>query len=290
MVADLSLWSVFEDYVLIRRLAPTSEYELRRVLTAFGRWLGRDPGLLDLDDVLVSQWIHWLESMYSPRGVANHRTSLLCLWRFAAERLGIRPPSQVRRAPRPDPCPIAWTADELGCLLDRCRQLRGIFRRTGASRSAYCETLVRFCYESGLRRSDVWRVRREQIRPDGTIVGLRQHKTGYAHWPKIRPPTIAGIASLPGDPPLRCPYSSPTDFYHFWRADVIAAAGIRRGALQQLRRTGATLLAIDHPEAVQRYLGHRSPTMQRHYVDQSIAAPQQWLPPDVDSACESGKI
>jgi integrase len=62
---------------------------------------------------------------------------------------------------------------------------------------------------------------------------------------------------------------------------VILPAGVRNGCLQQIRRTGATLLAMTHPEAVQRYLGHRTPTMVRHYVDESIARPQPFLPPEL---------
>lgn len=271
---------VLQDYFLFRRLAANSQYEMRRVVRQFAGWLERPAVLGDLTDRVVSEWLVWLEGRYAQRGVANHRTSLLCLWRFAAQQFAIRPPCQVRKATRPDPCPVAWTLDEVRRVLERCGELTGIFRRTGAKRSVYCSTLVRFCYESGLRRSDVWRVTRDQLRPDGAIV-LRQHKTGQTHWPRIRPSTWLGLQRLPGDPPLGCPYANPTDFYHFWRNEVIGPAGVRRGALQQLRRTGATYLAIEHPEAVQRYLGHRTASMQRHYVDQSIAAPQQFMPPEI---------
>lgn len=118
---------------------------------------------------------------------------------------------------------------------------------------------------------------------NGSIV-MRQHKTGIPHFPRIRPDTYVGIGALVGDRPLACPYKSQSDWYTFWKKNVITPAGVRHGALQQIRRTGATHLAIGHPEAVQRYLGHRTPSMQRHYVDQSIATPQQHLPPDIGAA------
>jgi integrase len=278
---DISLDpGLLQDYFLFRHLAGNSQAEMARVVRQFAAWLQRPASLGDLTDRVVSEWLVWLEGRFAARSVANHRTALLCLWRFAAQHHGVRPPGCVRRASRPEPCPVAWTLDELGRILERCKELRGYFRRTGASRAGYCTTLVRFCYESGLRRSDVWRVGRDQVRADGTIV-LRQHKTGQAHWPRIRNATWLGWQRLPGAVPLACPYANPTDFYHFWRDSVTGPAGVRRGALQQLRRTGATYLAIEHREAVQRYLGHRTASMQRHYVDQSIAAPQQWLPPEV---------
>lgn len=130
------------------------------------------------------------------------------------------------------------------------------------------------------RRSFLWGLTRGQIRPDGTIT-LRQRKTGAPHQPRLRPETAATVLALPGDRPLACPVSKPTRFYRLW-ATVIAAAQVRPGCLQQLRRSGATHLASEHPEAVQRYLGHASPEMQRHYVDWSIAKPQQWLPPALE--------
>jgi integrase len=181
---------------------------------------------------------------------------------------------------KPQPLPIAWTIAELRAILAACQLVPGVFRRTGARRAAYLVALVLAAYESGLRRSDLWGLTRGQIRPDGTIV-LRQRKTGAPHQPRLRPETAALVLALPGDRPLACPESKPTRFYRLW-ATVIAAAQVRPGCLQQLRRSGATHLASAHPEAVQRYLGHSSPEMQRHYVDWSIARPQQWLPPALE--------
>lgn len=89
------------------------------------------------------------------------------------------------------------------------------------------------------------------------------------------------IAALPGDRPLACPYRCRSAFYRWWRRAIIQPAGVRPGALQQIRRTGATHLAIEHRSEVQRYLGHASPEMQRHYIDESLASPITHLPPPI---------
>lgn len=275
----MSLASLLEQYVLFRALARNSDYQLRHSIQTFERSLGRQAGVSDLTDVAVSRFLQNMQSKLSQRSCANLRTNLLCLWRFAADQGLVAPPIRVRKVTRPEPCPIAWTLDEMSAILRRISELRGVFPN-GVSRPLYCEALTLFCYESGLRRSDTWRVTRSQIRPDGSIV-LRQHKTQRSHNPRIREKTLNLLNRLPGDPPLRCPFSSTGDWYVYWREEVTKPAGVRHGALQQIRRTGASWLALDHPEAVQRYLGHRSPTMQRHYVDESIARPQQWLPPEL---------
>lgn len=275
----MQLSSLVDEYVLFRALSKNSEYQLRNSVRLFELQLRRAASLDDLSDRSVSLCLVYAEQSQSPRSVANLRTNLLCLWRFACDRQLVAPPNRVRKATRPDPCPIAWTLGELRKILQQCESLRGVFRNS-VSRPLYCSTLVRFCYESGLRRSDVWRIERVQIRPDGSIV-LRQHKTKRTHTPRIRLDTLAGINRLPGDPPLRCPFASTGDWYQFWRVEVIDPAAVRHGALQQIRRTGASWLAVDHPDAVQRYLGHRTPSMQRYYVDESIARPQQYLPPEI---------
>ena len=250
-----------------------------RSLRLFIAWLERDATAADLSDDSVNDWLRSLERTHAPKSVKEFRGELLALWRWLSGQQICEHPREVRRVRLGDPCPISWTEDEAVKIIEQCRRLRGVLPN-GASRRIYCEALFRFGYETGLRRSDAWTVRRNQIRPDGTIV-LRQHKTGHAHWPRIREVTIALLARLPGDPPLACPYRTTSRWYSYWRRYVTGPAGVRHGAMQQIRRTGATLLAIDHPEAVQRYLGHRSPEMQRHYIDWSIARPAHHMPPDL---------
>lgn len=69
--------------------------------------------------------------------------------------------------------------------------------------------------------------------------------------------------------------------YTFWRKHVIDVARVCHGAMQQIRRTGATHLAIDHLDAVQQFLGHLTPDMWRHYVDRSPGDSLPPKPPDL---------
>ena len=128
---------------------------------------------------------------------------------------------------------------------------------------------------------------RRAIRPDGSIA-LIQRKTSRPHQPRLRQRALDLIAELPGDRPLACPYRCRSAFYRWWKRSIIAPAGVRPGALQQLRRTGATHLAVEHRSEVQRYLGHASPEMQRHYIDESIACPIVHLPPEIAAGERAG--
>jgi len=266
-------------YSLYRSLAATTEYQLGRTVRLFGEWLGRPAKLLDLEDDQVSRWLQHLELTYAQRTVLSHRTNLLMVWRDCFRAGLVEGPRRVRRVRKPDPCPTAWTIPELRAVLRRCRALVGYFP-DGTPRALYCESLVCAVYDSGLRRSDIWRIRRSQITPTGAVV-LRQHKTGHSHYPQLRPRTLALVLRLERDPVLKCPFANESNWYVWWRDNVTAIAGVRHGAMQQLRRTGATQLDIEHPEAVSDYLGHRTPDMRKYYVDRSISTRNRQMPPDV---------
>lgn len=276
MIRTTLLRDVLTLYGRAHRLADNSAYQLSHSVSLYARWLRRDATVADLADDQVSEFLEAMEGTHSRRTTADCRVNLLRVWREAAERGACDPPRRVRPEPKPPPMPIAWTLDELRRLLATCRGWPGTFRDE-RPRGLYLVTLIHAAYDTGLRRSDLWSLHREQVRADGVVI-VRQQKTGWPHFPRLRETSLRGWAALNGDRPLRCPFHEAS-WPKFWRG-VVARAGVRPGGLQQLRRTGATHLAIDHPEAVQRYLGHRTPTMQRHYVDLSIAQPQQILPPE----------
>ena len=104
-------------------------------------------------------------------------------------------------------------------------------------------------------------------------------KTGFCHEPHLRPDTVAAILRRPGSHPLACPWG-PRKYSRLW-ALVRQLAGVGdHGGLQQLRRTGATWVAVEHGvEAAREYLGHRSPEMVRCYLDRRHYQPRGWLPP-----------
>ncbi len=94
------------------------------------------------------------------------------------------------------------------------------------------------------------------------------------------------VLALPGEHPLRWHgYPLTPNFCREWQK-LRRLAGLNgRGSLHQLRRTGATHVAKEHGmDAARRFLGHRSPEMVFHYVDESIALQESYLPPPVLTA------
>ena len=263
------LTQIIDTYSILRPISPGRRYNLAYSVGLFSRWLGRQANTNDLLDTTVSGWIQSVESDYAKASVRHHRATLKTLWIFAHRRGLAGPVGEIRPAPLPEPDPQVWTLTELHRLLAECHRL---------DCGDYFHALLLFAYESGLRKSDCWTIAREQIRPDG-LVSLRQHKTARVHVCRVRPETASEVLRLDGQTPLAWP-RAPVTFYRRFRR-LRKLAGVASGALQQLRRTGATEVArADGEAAASAWLGHVSGQMWRCYVSQSAIA-RPWLPPRV---------
>lgn len=260
------------EYRTLRPLASGSVYLLNRTVALFSEYLGRSAEVSDLEDLMVSRWLVWLSDRQTAWTVAGHRTRILALWRLAARRHGIAGPGEVRSVKKPPPMPRAWSLDQLKTILDASRHLNG-------RASAYFHALILAAWESGLRAKDLESLPRVAISPDGTVV--RQRKTGQPQVFCFRPETAAEILALPGDCPLRSPWSTGRTREYWLRLRIWA--GLSSGALHQIRRSGASWVAAQQGiDAARQYLGHRSSEMWRHYVDPAIAGPRPCLPPPLD--------
>jgi len=265
----MKLIEIADQYVLIRNLSRGAAYLMRWSVRSFGRHVGRAPTAADLTDGAVSAWLASLASTAAPATRAEHRTHLLSLWRFAARQGYCQPPGDIRRERAPEPQPEAWTVEDVGRLLAACDRL-------GAD-GDYLRTEISAAYESGIRKSDLHGLRRDQI--GETISGYRMSKTAWPHEPRLRPETVAAILAREGTHPLACPWG-PRKYRRLW-ARLRQLAGVEgRGGCQRLRRTGATWIAVrDGLDAARGYLGHRSQEMIRCYVDRRYYRPRGVLPP-----------
>lgn len=260
------------NYLKLRPQSAKSANLLRWTETLFAEYLDRPGRLDDLTDATASEWLQWIERRYPSRWTrAGHRSRLLALWRFAAKHHAIAPPAEVRPARPPEPMPRSFTLEEVRRLVASCDQL--------PEGTAWFAALILAAYETGLRRGDLWALRREDINPDGRL-WIRQHKTSRPHAPRMTETTASRVLALPGAMPLACPWGAKKYTAH-WQT-LRRLAGVTSGGLQQLRRTGATYIARDYgTDAAREFLGHRTHDMVRHYVDRRIARPDIKAPPKV---------
>lgn len=269
-----------EHYCLLHAMAPKAEYQVRHSCDLFQAWAARPLQLDELTEPLLSAFVKAMEARYSKRYAINHRANCLAVWNAAADAgLCEHPRSRlVRKLKRPRPNPQAWTLDEMKRIIAAAERMDGKTAR-GIWRRVYFPCLIHVAYETGLRRGDLWRLHRDDVTDDGRLL-ICQHKTSDPQVCQLTPRTLERLCGIPGPIPLAWPSNEKT-YYLIWKR-LCVAAGVPHGATHRVRRTGATHLWLRDPEAVQQYLGHRTPEMRWHYIDRShgqFSAPQ---PPAIE--------
>lgn len=270
-----SLESVVACYVLARPLRRHSARNLGYCVGVYAAWLGREPTLDDLDRETLNRFLVEVAARYRPRSVKNLRASLLTVWRWAVDEHGLVEPRKIRRVPVPRVAPVAWSHAEVRRLLAAARRLPGT-RRDGVPLRKYFAALILAAWDTGLRRSDLFALRRADLKRGG-VVAITQSKTGAPIVRAMRPRTRAAVLALPGVVPLAWP-GAPKNFYRAWR-ELRTTARVDGGAMQRLRRSSASEVERVTPGAAAAFLGHATPGLaERCYIDPRIAGPRPVSP------------
>lgn len=259
-------------YALARALSKDTRRHMIRSCELLAGWHGKQISVCEVGEDLLSTWIESIERKWAARTCCNHRANVLAILRFAADSGACEEPRarRVRAVKVPPPDPRAWSDSQLAAFFSAASEIRGKCpARPRLSRSDYLLAIAGAAYDTGLRRGDLMGLRREQISANGTI-RLRQHKTKDPHVCAVTPHVRELIFSIPYERPLHWTGAS-ADYVAIWK-EARAAAGIAAGGCHQIRRTAATVVWEESPELVQRFLGHRTATMWRHYVDQGRSA------------------
>lgn len=86
-------------------------------LRAFGRWLGRDPELRDLDELVLARYLEARAGQVAALTVEKERTQLVALAGLAFERRLLDAKPQCPPGAIPDRVPQAWSIDELRAVM-----------------------------------------------------------------------------------------------------------------------------------------------------------------------------
>ena len=134
-----------------------------------------------------------------------------------------------------------------------------------------------------MRRGDLLRLKRLQLRDDGTVTVLRR-KTGYPVRVKLSPNALAAVRKLkPDDDNDRfLPWAFTTNRLATTFNAIVKAAGVRKGQFRWLRRSAGSYAESVQPGGGSRLLGHRDERMfRRHYEDCDITQTTVIEPPPI---------
>lgn len=281
--------SLASQYCLEREVTADYRQALQRVARSMEA-AGITP--LTLEDSSINRWLASLNQ--SPTTRSNYRRMALTLWRYAldtkvaAHHIGRVAKVKVRHKP-----PIAWSLDELNRLICAARQLTYKLR-SGCPASLYFEAFIRTGYETGLRFSDLLRLRCEQLRDHRLFVV--QNKTGQPLAKVLSAECVACLRKLSalgdGETFFLWALNHRWLRIHFQR--LCLKAGVS-GTPKWLRRSGATAVEAVSPGSAGKFLGHLSPGLaNRFYVDPTLLPNACPTPPPIGTAAEpaasSGRV
>lgn len=284
MIAPRGLRGYFAQYAIERGLSPGSERALCFVLNSFQRFLGRDATFCDLTAATINAWIAWQFSRgLDPETVRGRRTALVGIWKHACEAGLLEvAPARVRKIKVPDKPPRCWDKPELLRLLELARGLTGHMNRDPRiSRSDFWQAWLYVAYGTGLRLSDLRKIRFADIASDGRTIVV-QGKTGDTVTGQIEPAGMAILFRLrrTGRKRVFGELVNTANAQRYFRK-LVRLAGLS-GSTKWLRRSGATFCEIHTPGSAQAYLGHRTPGLaQRNYIDRRFIQRDKPQPPRI---------
>lgn len=275
----MKLTSYTKELLDSRDVTPEYRKLVSNHIENFQFWMGALIDLADIASTDANAWIaDLLESGRSPHTVDSYRRSLLTVWKEAyRERLIEESPLRLRSVRKPRRIVEAYTHAEIMKLLASAAILKG-WHRDGPPAKDYWTAAILLAYYTGLRRGDLWTLKRSQLR--GNTIRIIQHKTGHPVPCSVPRPAMDAIEKLDGTGDLILPWPYAVDQFGRRFHKIRIAAGVKRGTFKWIRRSAGSYAEREQPGAGARLLGHKSDrTFQDWYNDTSISQVHPISPP-----------
>lgn len=283
-----------ERYAILRNLKGRTVELIGQTLDRFADFLGREPTLDDLDDLVVSKFLRWRGSVphrgriVSPASVAKDKAHLASLWNFAA-RKRLRPDMQFPDLPRlkvPKRPPKGYTVAEVSAMIRQAKRRKG--RIGPVEAPAFWVSLLQAAWFSGERIGGLLGVRWSEVDFEHhTITFLGgTRKGGTETITRAISPQLAAM--------LKARERKPEDLVWPWiehRAEnsifcslreLLRLAGVKPRGFHAIRKASGSYVKAGGGDASE-HLAHANPrTTKDHYLDVSITGQHSaldYLPP-----------
>jgi integrase len=245
---EMYLTDALQQYYALKELSARSQESYTLSVSVFERWAGQAL-TLDVACERINEFIAWLPTKYRPHSSKTYRRGVLTILKSAERDGHCTLPKRIRSLIIPELNPRGFTAAELTALMEAA--------------NPYQKAFISLAFDTGLRHSDLERMKWADVDEEYMIVRLIQKKTKRVHVAPISEPTLALCRTLResakvGDDRLIPLRHRRREFYRQWK-DLGKRAEVELGgrSLQAVRRTAATLIARDQGEyAAAKFLGH----------------------------------
>jgi integrase len=262
-------------YVPLRGIQPSSVRIYKFTLRSWGKYLGHEPTLDDLEELTVARFLAHRLATRKIATAAKDRTQIRALWEFAARRKLIDRWPQIRPIRVPERVPVCWLTDELRRLLTAASEREGTI--AGIPAGLWWKALLLLAYEVGERCSAILSLRWEDVGPGGVVFRAESRKGSRRdiHRP-ISPECLAALEAIRTDRDIVFVWDRHPGRLWSTLGVICKAAGLpndRGSKFHRLRKTHASYACAAGLDA-QRLLDHASPLTTRKYLDPRVVAGQ----------------
>lgn len=274
-----SLAEFARSYISSRPISPVYAGTLVRRAAAFEKFAGARTLTSMLTENNLNAFLASLAGTVSTYTLKSYRSDLLTLWRACADdELAAYPVLRKIRRDRLDALVVdCYSESEARALVSAASTMRGGLSN-GIPKRTYWPAIIRTAWDCGLRRGDLWRLKRNTIREDGSFL-VAQHKTGGIVCCRLRASTLSALDRIESPSPLAWPHNSWTFGEQFrW---IVRTAKIHRGTFKFLRRASGSHVEALLPGAGHKHLGHKSPAIFAAHYDAQLGAATLPQPPEL---------
>ncbi len=257
-------------------LAKSTIGQYRKAVLRYSEYIGNQADSTDLTGPRLNEFVAFLQTQVTNTTASNYRRALCRVWNFLTQEEG-KPSYEIRRLRRPKSVEqpvVAWSLSDLRLLLSSCEQFDNRTLKMGILARDYFLALLLAAYDTGLRPSDLFLIRWDQLSKADRAITLIQHKTGKPHIVFLSDETVAAIETIRGSRERIFPLKwggirrwMERIFEEAAKQGFVRLPGKNLGTL---RKTNATQVFIaDGEAAAAESLGHTSGTriVRKHYID-----------------------
>lgn len=285
---------LIDRYATLRNLDAKTVSLYRGLQDRLTKFLGRDPTVADLDDLVISRYLRWraetpawMGKVPSAASVQKDKVMVQAMWNLAArKRWAVDFPELPRiKVPKRLPTGRAYTTEDVAKLVLRAKRRQGC---TGGHPSAWWwSTLIYAAYCTGERYSALTSLRWGQVDLDRRrVIFLGETRKGRTRDIErdITPDLAAMLAGRQGPPEaLVWPWDRKSRAQWNSLKLLCRLAGVKYRGFHGFRRTAASYAALaGGTAAATQLLDHADPNMQQVYVDPTICPQARATLPPLD--------
>jgi integrase len=294
----MTLAELFERYSDLRNLNPKTMLLYSMLLDRLRAFLGHEPTVLDLDDLVISRYLRaratqsWAGKTVRPASVQKDKVMLQAVWNLAARKRWARDFPELPRikVAKSIPTGRAYTAADVAQMIKQARHRRG---RTGGKLSCWWwSTLIYMAYCTGERATALLSLRWGELDLERRRVVFKgETRKGQTHdIERDFTEQLSGMLAQQRGQPDELVWNWDRARGSLWTSLKLLCrlAGVKYRGFHGLRRTRASYAALaGGTAAATQVLDHSDPRLQERYVDSQICPTEQssvdCLPPlDLD--------